>query len=551
MMDNWASAAHSRTAGGAAVTYEELIALRFGLLDTMSKTFARLVAVVISLAYLPMAAAQPSATGLVDMEHGRQFGLMRSWSTQVHVDAGLDKVVKITEQTSFDPSVAYAAFDVTTEDGAIYSYTERDRGPFGRPLGVEGAQKQAQSRIEILAAEKKKAKLSARVIPNTILMVQTRRGVLHVLDAETGRTMWSRNVGRVDYPSTSAGANDQYVAMANGVTLYVYHRADGRLAWERKLGGAPNAGPGLSKEYVFVPLSAGKIEAYRLAAPRDPSWAYKSAGNVTAQPVATARSVAWSTERGYMYVSRPDNPGVRFRLETNAPIVTQPAYRFPLLYAVSQDGNVYAVHETAGGTIWRFEAGMPIDEQPVAIGKAVFVTPERGGMYMLDADTGKEIWRARAAQKFLAASPTRVYALDGYGKMSIVDGESGSLVGQMRTEKLDIHLANQATDRIYLGTSSGLVQCLHESDLELPMVYVTAAPKEEKKAPVKKPAEVAAPMEGEAGADATPAEGAEAAMPMEGAAKEGAMKDAAAAAEDMPMEKMDAPAGDGAADAPK
>ncbi|MEX2185542.1 MAG: PQQ-binding-like beta-propeller repeat protein [Pirellulales bacterium] len=442
---------------------------------------------------------------LIDQRSAAQVGLERAWFGQVHLDPGADKLASVTQQTSFDPAVSYQVVEVKTDDGRTYSYSERDRGAFGRPLGIDGAKQMAQNRLDTLTADGAKANLVERVIPQTILLAQTRRGMLHVFDAETGKTMWSRNVGRNDYPSTAAAANDKYVAMLNGVTLYLFQRADGRLAWERKIGGAPSAGPALSTDVVFIPMAGGKIEGYKLETPRDPAWSYKAAGQILVQPIVTPRSVAFATDRGWMYVSRPDNPAVRFRLEARGAIVTAPAYRFPMIYAASQDGYAYAMHETAGGTAWRFSAGMPIDQPIAAVGNAVYVSPERGGMYRLDATTGVEVWKARQANRFLAASATRVYALDPYRRLTVVDASNGGVMGQLRTDQLDLPVVNQETDRIYLAESNGLIQCLHEIDSTRPLLHISANPTEP---PIKKADDAAPAAEG----DMPPADAADPAL---------------------------------------
>jgi outer membrane protein assembly factor BamB len=493
--------AAANASGTLCFSSQRLRSAPFKLPIAMSKPkHSRCAALAVVCALFLFGAARPAAAAhLIDQRQAGQYGLKRAWFGQVNLDPGADKLANLTQQTSFDPAVTYQVFEVTTEDGRSYSYSQRDRGPFGRPLGVEDAKKLAQARLDLLTTEGAKAKLVERVIPHTILMAQTDRGMLHVFDAETGATLWSRNVGRSDHPSTAAGANDKYVAMLNGLMLFVFNRADGRLAFERKVGGAPSAGPALSTDIVFIPMAGGKIEGYKLETPRDPPWTYKASGHIRVQPTITPRSVVFATDRGWMYVSRPDNPAVRFRLEARGAILTAPAYQFPMIYAASEDGYAYAMHETAGGTAWRFAAGMPIEQPLAAIGNAVYVSPERGGMYRLDATTGAEVWQARQANRFLAASATRVYAVDLYNRLTVVDNQNGGVIGQISTDRLDMPIVNQETDRLYLAHSKGLIQCLHEIDADRPYLHITAKPTE---APVaKKPDAAAPPADGEMPAD--------------------------------------------------
>ena len=97
-----------------------------------------------------------------------------------------------------------------------------------------------------------------------MLFVQTDLGMLHAIDAETGRTRWAVQVGNRRYPSLPPAANDQYVAVINGSTLYVLNRETGRGVKSHRLGGGPGAGPALSKDRVYAPLINGRIEGFQL-----------------------------------------------------------------------------------------------------------------------------------------------------------------------------------------------------------------------------------------------------------------------------------------------
>src|SRR5690606_35278229 len=57
-----------------------------------------------------------------------------------------------------------------------------------------------------------------------MLLVQTELGLLHALDAETGRTIWVQQVGSRSRPSETPSVNDKYVAVVNGMELYLLER---------------------------------------------------------------------------------------------------------------------------------------------------------------------------------------------------------------------------------------------------------------------------------------------------------------------------------------
>ena len=71
--------------------------------------------------------------------------------------------------------------------------------------------------------------------------------------------------------TSEAAANEEYVAVVNGSMLYVLDRVGGSVRWQRRLRGAPGAGPALSETQVFVPMIDGMVEAYSTRRRRPPS----------------------------------------------------------------------------------------------------------------------------------------------------------------------------------------------------------------------------------------------------------------------------------------
>ena len=121
---------------------------------------------------------------------------------------------------------------------------------------------------------------------------------------------------------------------------------------------------------------------------------------------------------------------------------------------------------------WRFSAGEPISHSPVAIGENCYVLTDNGGMYQLDVTTGAEKWWTPGMTKFLAASESRIYGLDNIGRIVVIDTKSGGRITTIPLQQdIDITFANFETDRILLGTKTGLLQCLHETAAERPLVH--------------------------------------------------------------------------------
>jgi outer membrane protein assembly factor BamB len=310
-----------------------------------------------------------------------------------------------------------------------------------------------------------------------MVLLQSSRGMLTALDAETGRMLWSTQIGSREGGSTEPAANDKHVVVLNGSTLFVVDRKDGGIVWQKQVRGAPGAGPGVTATHAFVPMATGIIEGYELAAgTKQTPWNYQSTGRVLVPPMTTVSSVSWTTDKGYFYVADPSAGGIKYRLESRGAMHARPASWSPLLFTTSIDGFVYAIEETKGAIKWKYSVGHPIFTQPVAIKDRVFVIPEFGDMYCLDSNTGNLVWHAPGIKQFVSASPTRVYAADELGRLAMLDLETGARVGTLPVSGLTKKLVNTTSDRIFLVDSSNVVQCLHETQLNAPALHTPPAP---------------------------------------------------------------------------
>jgi hypothetical protein len=374
--------------------------------------------------------------------------------------------------------------------------------------------------------------LQAVVLCDGVLYAQSNRATLEAIDAETGQKLWSKMIGRSGHPSLPPTASRDLVATINGSTLYVMNRYNGDILYQTVIDGAPGGGPALSNERAYVPIVSGLILAYRLEPLADaakelgkidplasdmsedekkeaakkaeeerrenirirqdyvPPLACSSTGRVLVPPVVTSQNrdeefVTWGTDRGYLYVGRIDRRGgdaftATHRLNTNGIFSNPPAYlpRDPkvlgdsgVIFAGSSDGYVYAMRERSGELQWKFAASDPIIDSPVVIEDRVYATTELGGMFCLNAKTGKQIWWAPEVLHFVAAGKHRVYAADKLGRLRILDARNGATLDSLPTSAMPIKVINGQTDRIYLATEGGVIQCLREVEQVNPVAY--------------------------------------------------------------------------------
>jgi hypothetical protein len=91
------------------------------------------------------------------------------------------------------------------------------------------------------------------------------------------------------------------------------------------------------------------------------------------------------------------------------------------------------------------------------------------------------VWWTPQVYRFIAASNQRIYATDKVGRLRVLNAQTGAWLDTIDTRNLPIKLVNSDTDRLYLASDTGLLQCLHEQELVEPLQHRarTSAPAQE------------------------------------------------------------------------
>ncbi len=359
-------------------------------------------------------------------------------------------------------------------------------------IGIESARRVGLERpwMSRVQLDTTRAKLEHLVLNHNMLVAQTSQGTIQAIDAESGATLWTTQLPRPDHITSAPAIGDSIVAVTNGSKLYFLDRKTGAEKHALRLRGAPGAGAVVGKDRAFVPMFSGALEGYHLAQLSEidhEPMVYYAAGAAGSAPVVSDNRIYWGTLKGYVFGDDQKSTGRRFRFDTGGPIYGSVAHRaIPKkdgwLYAGSHDGSVYALNDRRGVLIWRYNVGSPIVESVVAIGDAVYAPADAGGLTKLEADTGRALWWAPSVKRFVAASQARVYAFDTIHRLLILDAATGGLLGTLSSELCQVSLVNDRTDRLYLATPQGLVQCLREIELTKPLDH-KAPPPEKPAAP--------------------------------------------------------------------
>ena len=418
-----------------------------------------------------------------------RLGLQRNWSTMVDSNPSLSGIAGIAISVNQDDAQAITTHELEYE-GGFKRFSPFDMGQGGEPIGVEEALRLAEVEKIRKEALGRKPILTTKKIKPVELFVSTTTGVLQSINAETGKTNWSISVGSPRRPTSSPAANDWYVAVINGSQLFVVDRDTGEPVFDRELQSSPMVGSSrsfmgpivtnfgfqtideqpVSEDWIYVPCTGGRLEAYSIGEPTSPPWFTTTRGDVVATPAIGAGRVAWTNSIGYLQVADARDHEMRFRLQTGDQIDSAAAYLSPgRFFVAARNGYLYAIDEKSENIVWEFSTAQPILDRPIAVGGDVFVTTQDNTMFCVGSN-GLEKWTAAAVNSFLSASENRVYAVDDRGQLTVLSRKTGVRLGpSIRVNARPI--INTETDRIYVASRLGQVYCFSEIGSEFPTIH--------------------------------------------------------------------------------
>ncbi len=423
-------------------------------------------------------AIEGTALDLIPRSHAERVGLTVQWTSHVQVNPSMGKVACLRQHVN--SSKLKTVFEVSFGKRK-QQFSETHLNPFGEIYGVEGARKAAQDRVDQLQQRGIEAEIKEVVLPEISLYALTDMGVIHAFDAETGETRWAVSIGRKDHPPLPFDVNDDTVAAVSCSSLVVLNAKDGSLRYRQKLDHASGSGPAITSQFAFVPHLNGTIEVFDLYDSEEPSQRFVSTGRNFIQPMANQRIVAWPNDRKQMMVAFSHKvTNVAYRMKAGRDFLSQPVeLGEDRLVAASSDGFVHCV-ETQNGTLdWECNTGERINQKLFVIDDIVYAITSIDQLYRIPSEKQDFDLVIPGVRQIVAASPTRIYARGIANELIIIDRSSGAVLSRVATRDLNLWYTNELTDRIFVGTESGTIQCLREIGATHPVLPKNMSASEE------------------------------------------------------------------------
>lgn len=362
----------------------------------------------------------------------------------------------------------------------------RDLIPGRTALERVGLERQWFATIPLIESER----LTRISRTHDLVIAQTNYARVHTLDAETGRVLWTANVGERSGFARGVAANSWAVFVTNANMLFGLDRGTGRELWRINLGTLPASAPACDDSRVMVGMSNGMVVAHRMKYVDDkgiehvydkpvPLWSYHAGTAVRTRPLIAESLVAFGGGDNKAWVVLADDPTVIFRLATGGPIGDGfGTHGTRTLIIPSGDKVLYAADLLTAQLLWTFPSGAPIAQEPLVAGDDVYAINTAGDLSSVDPRTGQPRWTiATQGGQLTSVTPTKIYLRSYNLDLFIVERTSGRMVvdpsgslirAGLKLRDYDLSIVNRFDDRIFFGTHSGLILSMREIGMAKP-----------------------------------------------------------------------------------
>ncbi|MEM9410108.1 MAG: PQQ-binding-like beta-propeller repeat protein [Planctomycetota bacterium] len=404
-------------------------------------------------------------------------GLTNEWFTQIEVGAR-SKIVNLEINVNEDKTTRYYLVEY---GNVVERISQFDLNAFGKEYGIEGAEKYAATRKEIVTAElaaqgRKDISVTIRPIslPKTTIFAATSRGKVTAIDADTGKQRWQTKIGNPKYLTSGVGASKNHVAVVNGSTVYCLTADGGRILWSRDCDQAPSAAPAVGENNIYVPMINGRLEVFPIDQ-KVLTRSFVSFGPSVAAPLLTDKTVSWATRDGFYAVAPYNAQTIQFRLDSGGRFAAGGIGFDGKIFVPTTSGSVFALDEKNGSILWEYSTGDRITQKPFVKAGEVYLISAENRMFKFDTNTGRpsDDWEkpVEGVAQFVATSRERIYALDFVGQIIAIDPKTGKKVSTVLGSNVSLIVPNTETDRLYVGTESGIIRCLRETSNTYPIFH--------------------------------------------------------------------------------
>jgi len=232
-------------------------------------------------------------------------------------------------------------------------------------------------------------------------------GTAYALDADTGKVLWERSIGRLNASSPAYSRHRLYIVNLVPGHIVKLDAKTGKTIWKRSLPGRAESSPVVIGRTVYFGCEDGKL--YALSTGKGHvRWATSLGGPIKSAPAYYGGRLYVGDYGGYMnavdaktgkLIWQSGSLGQGFG--TSGQFYSTPAVAFGRVYAGNNDDRVYSYDIEDGTLAWSYSTGGYAYSGPTVSTTrhsppTVYIGSFDGNVYALDAKDGHVRWSRSA-----------------------------------------------------------------------------------------------------------------------------------------------------------
>jgi outer membrane protein assembly factor BamB len=255
-------------------------------------------------------------------------------------------------------------------------------------------------------------------------------GYAIALDANTGKILWERRIGRLNASSPAYYKHRLYIVNLVPGHIVKLNAENGKIIWKHVLPGRAESSPVVIGRTVYFGDENGEL--YALSTGKgDIRWATQLGGPVKSAPAYYGGRLYVGDYGGYMNAVDAKTGKLIWQSGSLGPgfgasgaFYSTPAVAYGRVYAGNNDGRVYSFDIRNGDLAWSYSTGGYVYSGPAVANTkhtppTVFIGSFDGNVYALDAKDGSLRWSRSAGGQVvgsLSAIGNIVYVAEFSGK---------------------------------------------------------------------------------------------------------------------------------------
>lgn len=239
-------------------------------------------------------------------------------------------------------------------------------------------------------------------------------GYAFSLDADTGKVLWERRIGRLNASSPAYYRHRLYIVNLVPGHIVKLDAKTGKVIWKRSLPGRAESSPLVIDRTIYFGCENGELFAMSTVN-GNVRWSTSLGGPIKAAPAYYGGKLFVGDYGGYMNAVDAESGKVVWQSGSLGPgfgaagqFYSTPAVAYGRVYAGNNDGRIYSYDSGDGTLAWSYSTGGYAYSGPTVANTrhsppTVFIGSFDGNVYALDAKDGSLRWSRGAGGQVIGS----------------------------------------------------------------------------------------------------------------------------------------------------